>query len=59
MASFCQECSIGMFGDDFKDFASDIGDDQMRQALCETCGFIWVDKDGKRIDFEDEPMEIL
>ena len=58
MADFCHECSIQMFGEDFKDFASDINDDQMRQALCEGCGFIWVDKDGKRIDFEDEEKSV-
>jgi len=56
MADFCQECSIKMFGEDFKDMASDIADDQMVRGICEGCGFIWVDKNGKRIDFENKEI---
>jgi hypothetical protein len=54
MSDFCQECSIRMFGKDTEDFAGECSEDQMVQVLCEGCGVIWVDKNGKRINLENE-----
>jgi hypothetical protein len=54
MASFCQTCSIAMFGEDTEDLAAllparkytaDVG----AMALCECCGPIVVDIKGKRM----------
>lgn len=54
MADFCKECSERLFDKDFGDMANLCGDGEMVGVLCEGCGYIWVDKNGKRIDFEDE-----
>lgn len=35
-----------------KDFANLCEDGFMEHVLCEGCGWIWVDKDGKRIAYE-------
>jgi hypothetical protein len=51
MADFCQECSIQLFGKDMGDFAGICLDGYMLGVICEGCGPIWVDKDGKRIEF--------
>lgn len=58
MADFCKECSIEIFNKDFEDFV-----DSTRRKLtekekeegygwsviCEGCGYILVDDEGKRI----------
>ena len=54
MADFCQQCSVEMFGEDFKELAN-LGDDEPLkpgwgyQVLCEGCGPTLVDKEGKCI----------
>lgn len=50
MADFCKDCSIETFGVDTKDLAGLCKPGYMASALCEGCGFIWVDENGKRID---------
>ena len=50
MAEFCQECSIKLFGKDFGDFKGLVDSGEMSHELCEGCGYIWVDENGKRID---------
>ncbi len=60
MADFCKQCSIEHFGKDFKelarpDYAPKLTDEDKEQGmgwavLCEGCGFIIVDDDGKCID---------
>jgi len=54
MADFCKECSMRNFGEDCSDFANICKEDKMVAVLCEGCGYIWVDKDGVRIDFLDD-----
>jgi hypothetical protein len=46
MSSFCQQCSIDMFGKDFKELASN----KEHYDLCETCGHVLVSATGKCID---------
>lgn len=59
MADFCRDCSIAMFGRDFRDFASlmkpegysnEPGKEAGALVLCECCGPIIVDINGRRID---------
>lgn len=54
MADFCKECSIKVFGEDFGDLANLGNGEKLKEghgweALCEGCGIILVDDDGKRI----------
>ena len=46
MAEFCKQCSIGLFGIDYRDFAGLCGEGEHVLALCEGCGIIHVDADG-------------
>ncbi len=51
MASFCKQCSIELFGEDFRDLAN-IGALEPGMGwcvLCEDCGWTIVDSDGKCI----------
>lgn len=48
MSYFCKQCSIEMFGKDFKELADDVD----HYDLCEGCGHVWVSKDGECIDPE-------
>ena len=60
MADFCQECAIGVLGEDTKDMAGICGEGQMVRVLCEHCGYIWVDNNGKRVGFvKDTDAEII
>lgn len=61
MADFCRDCSIALFGQDFGDMANllkpeEYTDEMGALVLCECCGPIVVDKDGKRmsVDFFKE-----
>ena len=54
MAEFCKQCSIEHFGQDFGDLAGLISDYEVERGLgacviCEGCGFIQVDHEGKCI----------
>lgn len=55
MADFCKECSIANFGQDFRDLAGLVPEDILATGiqavaivLCECCGPISVDNEGKR-----------
>lgn len=56
MADFCQECSIEIFGEDFRELANlgngkELPPGHGWRALCEGCGYmILVDNDGKRLE---------
>lgn len=49
MADFCKDCSIEMFGKDMQDLAGLTlpSPGAMVLTVCESCGWVWVDKDGK------------
>lgn len=60
MADFCKECCIASFGFDTKDLANLLPPEQYTNdvgalALCECCGPIVVDIDGKRMSKDWEP----
>lgn len=55
MADFCKECSIEMFGKDFRELAGITTEDDEKNNLyatviCEGCGYIQVDKDGVAVN---------
>ena len=58
MATFCYDCSIEMFGKDFGELAFAGDPDDFRSDLCEGCGWIWVNRDGRRLPTppEDESL---
>ena len=49
MADFCKECSEELFGEDFGDLAKIALPDGEAYVLCEGCGYIVVDREGKRV----------
>ena len=60
MADFCKDCSLAMFGEDFGDLAKLMPADKYNEdhgalALCECCGPIVVDIDGKRLSLDFDP----
>ena len=51
MADFCKQCSLGLFGEDFKELASITTEEEWAEekaaiVLCEGCGSIQVDPEG-------------
>jgi len=52
MADFCKECSINMFGEDTKDLANIAREGEAAHVLCESCGYIWVDSEGRKVDMK-------
>lgn len=61
MSEFCQECSVRVLGYDARDLAGLVTEAEHRDlglvavALCEGCGPIFVDHEGRRVrDPEDE-----
>ena len=58
MADFCKECSEKLLGEDFRDLAYIVSEEQYLRGkaanvLCEGCGWIVVDHNGKRLEIED------
>lgn len=54
ITDFCKECSIDMYGYDFKDLAdnSTVLDDELenyQEALCQDCGLIFVNSLGEKM----------
>lgn len=52
MADFCKQCSITEFGEDFGDMANittaeDEAQNRYALVLCEGCGAIQVDREGR------------
>jgi len=66
MADFCQECHDQLFGHDIEcGLAGLIEEEKVREGyvvnvLCESCGFIQVDHEGKKVVWveKDEMDEI-
>ena len=67
MADFCRDCSFFMFGEDYRELAL-APDDPKRgtlekdhgwTVLCESCGPIIVDDEGKCLDHTEAEHEIL
>lgn len=59
MADFCKECSIEMWGTDTKDLPGLITPEEVAEGLgavviCEGCGVIRVDHEGKRLEEVNE-----
>jgi hypothetical protein len=59
MADFCKDCSILNFGQDYKELAGIAEDDGLAYVLCEGCGFIYVNKNGERVDIAVNKKEKL
>ena len=58
MADFCKECSIEIFGEDFKELANistpeDTANELYVHVLCEGCGPILVDHTGSKVPWND------
>ena len=47
MADFCKQCSNNIFGDDFRELAGLVKEGEFADVICEGCGFITVDYDGR------------
>lgn len=56
MADFCKQCSEEIFGRDSRDLANLCGASGMTEALCEGCGWVYVNSEGKRV-CEVDPRE--
>lgn len=50
MADFCKDCSIELFGEDFKELANIAREGEAAYVLCEGCGYIWVNSKGERVE---------
>ncbi|MDD3412489.1 MAG: hypothetical protein PHY47_00650 [Lachnospiraceae bacterium] len=55
MADFCRQCSIEIFGEDFKELAGIVSPEEFTAdkaafVMCEGCGPIFVNPDGSCID---------
>lgn len=60
MSSFCKQCSIDVFGEDFGDMAgiSKLEDTKAglyALVLCEDCGGVQVDHEGNCITHDSKP----
>jgi RNase P subunit RPR2 len=55
MAEFCEQCSRRLFGAP-SDFKGEARPGEVVQVLCESCGWIWVDHQGKRVDPPEATM---
>lgn len=53
MADFCKQCSILMFGEDFGDLKA-VTDADTEISVCEGCGVIRTDREGKCLDHTDQ-----
>lgn len=50
MADFCQQCSLAIFDEDNRDLADLTTGNGVTLALCEGCGMVQVDVNGKCVD---------
>lgn len=60
MASFCRQCSMDVFGEDFGDWAGQTTPEETTMGLfawvlCEDCGYVQVDHDGNCITHSKRP----
>jgi len=56
MSGYCQQCSLELFGADQEDLAGFVSPAMATEgygllAVCEECGPIMIDPDGRRLDF--------
>ena len=58
MADFCQECSIDTWGEDTRDMAGLCKNGGAATVLCEGCGLINVDVNGKRLCVLKTPKQL-
>lgn len=61
MSSFCKQCSLDVFGEDFGDMAnistqSDTKAGLYASVLCEDCGYIQVDHEGNCVTHDKKPQ---
>ncbi len=57
MANFCYECTAQLMGKahaEKNDFAGIVRNKERYFCLCEGCGWITVDKHGKKVDEEND-----
>lgn len=59
MADFCKQCSIDIFGEDFRELANittpeETAKELYAHVLCEECGPILVDHNGIKVPWEDQ-----
>lgn len=47
MADFCSQCSEELFGKDYRDFAGMVESGFFPIVICEGCGVIQVDSEGR------------
>lgn len=52
MADFCKQCSLEIFGEDFKELAGQLTEKQVAKGfvakcICEGCGFTYVNNEGE------------
>lgn len=57
MSGYCQQCSHEVFGADQEDLAGFVSPAMAAEgyglyAICEECGPVMVDPDGRRLDFD-------
>jgi len=56
MADFCYDCTANLAGQehaDENDFAGIVRGNERYYCLCEGCGWITVDKDGRKVEEQD------
>jgi|TARA_R100001163_G_scaffold33071_1_gene25647 hypothetical protein len=56
MASFCYDCTADLFGEEHADkneFAGIVRKHERYFCLCEGCGWVTLDGDGKRVEEDD------
>ena len=56
MANFCWGCTAELFGEELaseNDFAGIVRRNERYFCLCEGCGWITVDRDGKKVEEDD------
>lgn len=62
MADFCKDCSLEIFGEDFRELAGitkleDQNKDRYAVVICEGCGIIQVDIEGKCMSHDHSEKE--
>lgn len=46
MADYCKQCSVQLFGEDYRELAGLCSPGEVAHVICEGCGFVTVDPDG-------------
>ena len=59
MADFCYHCTVDMFGEEYaerNDFSGLVKEGKFLTGLCEGCGIITVDHEGKKVKWDNEKL---